>query len=173
MHIAQGDSVIVIAGKDKGKKGTVLRVLREQNRVIVAGINMVTKHVKRTAQSEGRAVRLEHSLHASNVMILDPKTGKPTRIRSAIDPKTKHKIRVAVRSGTPIERARLTADQAEKADADAVVTKEQVKAKKATKSAPFWKKSSAAASADGSKTKADAGPASATVTHTRSAGRGS
>lgn len=167
MRIAQGDSVIVIAGKDKGKKGTVLRVFHDTNRVIVGGINLVTKHVRKTSQSEGRKIRLEHSLSASNVMVIDPKTGAPTRIRYALDPATKRKVRIAVKSGTTLERSRLNPKEQEQAVAGEVVKKEQTKSKKSSATGPFWKKSSSPAG------KADAGPAQATVTHARSAGRGS
>lgn len=171
MRIAQGDTVVVIAGKDKGKKGTVLRVLHEQNRVLVGGINLVTKHIRKTAQAPGRTVRLEHSLAASNVMVVDPKTGKPTRIRFAIDPKTKRKVRVAVASGATLERARLSKEDAKKATEETSVQKEGARARKASTAAPFWKKG--AAPADAGAAKADAGPAQSTVTHARSAGRGS
>ena len=86
MKISQGDTVVVIAGKDKGKQGTVVRTLKNEHRVIVSGVNMVTKHIKKTAQSEGKKITFEHSIHVSNVMILDPKTKKDrksTRLNSS------------------------------------------------------------------------------------------
>lgn len=164
MRISQGDSVVVISGKDKGKKGTVMRVLHSENRVIVGGINMITKHIKRTPQSEGRRVKLEHSIHVSNIMIVDPKTGKPTRIGYRIDEKGK-KVRIAKKSGTPLERTRIEASETAKLDATAADAKKPKTA--------FWKKGSKAAGVDGAAGKADAGPAQSTVTHARSAGRGS
>jgi large subunit ribosomal protein L24 len=167
MKISQGDTVIVIAGKDKGKKGTVMRTLHAENRVIVAGINMVTKHIKKTTQSEGKKVRFEHSLHASNVMIVDPKTGKPSRIGYKKDAKGR-KVRFAKKSGSPLERVRMEPGEAQKA---AGAAKEATQAK-APKSA-FWKKGpTAAAGAAETGAKTEPGAAQSNVTH-RSAGRGS
>jgi large subunit ribosomal protein L24 len=74
MKFHTGDNVVVIAGKDKGKTGRILRVLSSTNRLVVAGINMRTKHMKKSQQSPGRKVSYEASLNASNVMLLDPKT---------------------------------------------------------------------------------------------------
>jgi large subunit ribosomal protein L24 len=160
MKLSHGDSVIVISGKDKGKKGTVMRVLKNENRVIVSGVNMVTKHVKRTAQSEGQKIKYEASISASNIAILDPKTGKATRIGYKIE--GGKKIRIAKKSGSTLTRVKLTGDAAEAA-------------KKSAKS-PFWKKAGfgadAAAGATGAKAASDA-PAAAPVTQHRSAGRGS
>jgi large subunit ribosomal protein L24 len=157
MKLAQGDSVIVIAGKDKGKTGTVMRVLHDQNRVIVSGVNMVTKHVKKTVQSEGKIVKYEVSISASNVMIADPKTGKPSRIGFKVDAKGK-KVRIAKKSGSTITRSKV----------------DPAKADAAGKKSPFWKKGGfgADAAADGSSAKTEGG-GSTPVTHTRSAGRGS
>ena len=166
MKLSQGDTVIVIAGKDKGKKGAVVRVLKEQNRVIVADINMVTKHIKKTAESAGRKVRVEHSIHASNVMLLDPKSGKSTRVGYKIDEKTGKKMRIAKRSGVELARVKLSAEDKKKGGVEKSV------AEAPKKKAPFWKKGGPAAAADG-ETKAEAGPATSTPSHTRSAGRGS
>lgn len=81
MHIKTGDTVLVIAGDDKGKKGKVLSVDISKRRVIVEGLNMVTKHVKPTANSpQGGIEKKEASMHASNLMLVDPKTGDATRI---------------------------------------------------------------------------------------------
>ena len=81
MHIRSGDTVLVIAGDDKGKKGKVLSVNILKRRVIVEGLNMVTKHVKPTANSpQGGIEKKEASIHASNLMLVDPKTGDATRI---------------------------------------------------------------------------------------------
>ena len=82
MHVKRGDTVIVIAGNDKGTTGEVIAVDRTRNRVVVAGVNMRTKHVKPTQQNpKGERVEREQSIHASNVMHVDPANGKPTRKR--------------------------------------------------------------------------------------------
>ncbi|MDE0915218.1 MAG: 50S ribosomal protein L24 [Planctomycetota bacterium] len=86
MHVNTGEQVIVIAGNDKGRTGTVLEVLRERNRVVVEGINMRTKHQKPTQQNpKGDRIQQECAFHASNVMLLDPETGKGTRKRPKKD----------------------------------------------------------------------------------------
>ena len=79
-HIKSGDTVQVIAGNSKGKTGVVKKVLVEKQRAIIEGVNMVTKHVKPTAQTpEGGIVQIEGSIHISNLMVVDPKTGEATR----------------------------------------------------------------------------------------------
>jgi len=85
MKLKKGDEVVVITGKDKGKRGQVLKVNPDTNRVLVAGINVVKKAVKPNPQSgrEGGIVDKEAAIHASNVMLVDPKTQKPTRKRPA------------------------------------------------------------------------------------------
>ncbi|MBI2634266.1 50S ribosomal protein L24 [Candidatus Peregrinibacteria bacterium] len=80
MKLKLNDNVVVIAGKDKGKKGSIIRILRKQNRVVVDKINMITKHIKKTAQKPGERVHLPAPLHASNVMLIDPSTKKRSRI---------------------------------------------------------------------------------------------
>ncbi len=81
MHIKKGDTVYVLAGEDKGKTGRVLSVLRDKDRVIVEGVNMVTKATKPTAQyPQGGLIKKEAPIHISNINLVDPKTGKPTRI---------------------------------------------------------------------------------------------
>lgn len=97
MKIHTGDTVAVIAGKDKGKKGKVLAVNLKDERVIVEGANIATKHVKRSGNTPGQIVKVERGIHASNVMILDPETKKPTRIGYRIEG-TK-KVRIAKKSG--------------------------------------------------------------------------
>lgn len=93
-----GDNVRVIAGKDKGKEGKIIKTLKNEDRVVVEGINMVTKHVKPSAQNEtGGIVKKEASIHVSNVMIIDSKTKKPSRIAHEIDEKGK-KHRISVKS---------------------------------------------------------------------------
>lgn len=77
MNFKVGDKVVVIAGKDKGKEGKIIKTLKNDNKVVVEGINMVTKHVKPSAQNEnGGIIKVEAPIHASNVMILDPKLKK-------------------------------------------------------------------------------------------------
>ena len=81
MHIKKGDTVYVLAGEDKGKTGRVLAVQREKARAIVEGVNMVTKATKPSAQHpQGGLIKKEAPIHISNLNLVDPKTGKPTRI---------------------------------------------------------------------------------------------
>ncbi len=81
LHIRNGDTVIVIAGSSKGKKGLVKAVFPDKNRAIVEGVNMVTKHQKPTSQNTaGGRIEMESPIHLSNLMLVDPKTGEPTRI---------------------------------------------------------------------------------------------
>lgn len=79
-HIKKGDTVVVIAGADKGSRGEVLEMLPKRNRAIVADVNMVTKHKKPTENDPGGRIEQESSIHISNLMLVDPKTGEPTRI---------------------------------------------------------------------------------------------
>jgi large subunit ribosomal protein L24 len=80
LKIKTGDDVVVTAGKDKGKRGKVTKVLRASNRVIVQGANMVLKHQKPTQAAAGGIIPQEASLHISNVALVDPADGKPTRV---------------------------------------------------------------------------------------------
>ena len=105
MSIRKGDRVKVIRGNDRDAEGTVLRVEREKNRVVVQGVNVRKRHRKPTATTpEGGIVEFEAPIHASNVMLLDPKTGEPTRVRSAVGADGRRE-RIAVKSGQPIPRA--------------------------------------------------------------------
>ncbi len=101
--VKKGDQVVVIAGKDKGKKGEVLRVLPEDKRVVVQGVNMVTKHTKPSMSSQGGLVKQEAAIHVSNVSQVDPKSGKPTRVgfKTLEDGR---KVRIARPSGEQIDR---------------------------------------------------------------------
>jgi large subunit ribosomal protein L24 len=82
MHVRKGDTVVVIAGNDKGKQGTIKLVLRDANRVIVEGVNLRWKHRKPNQNNpKGERVQIERSIHASNVMHVDPKTNEPSRRR--------------------------------------------------------------------------------------------
>ena len=81
LHINKGDTVYVNSGEDKGKTGTVLKVLVKENRAVVEGVNMVSKHTKPSAKNpQGGIVKMEAPIHISNLNVVDPKTGKATRI---------------------------------------------------------------------------------------------
>ena len=101
-RIRKDDTVIVIAGKDKGSSGKVLKVLTKEERVVVEGINLVKRHTKPDmAHPNGGVVSKEASLHISNVALRDPKTGKPTRVKFKVNDKGR-KVRVA-KSGVEID----------------------------------------------------------------------
>ncbi len=102
LKVKKGDEVIVIAGKDKGKKGAILKVIPDERRVFVAGINKVKRHTKPSqANPQGGIVEREASLHVSNVALVDKKTGKPTRVGfKTLQDGTK--VRIAKRSGETI-----------------------------------------------------------------------
>ena len=102
MNFKTGDKVVVISGKDKGKEGKITHVLRNENRVVVEGVNIVKKHVKGNGQQAGSINEVESPIHASNVMIIDPKTKKPTRIGHKID-KDGKKIRVSKKSNSSLD----------------------------------------------------------------------
>ena len=90
LHIRKGDTVLVIAGDDKGKKGKVLEIFQEKNRAVVEGINIVTKHTKPSAgKPEGGLKKTEAALHVSNLKLVDPATAKPTRIGRKLNDKNK------------------------------------------------------------------------------------
>ncbi|NLG07425.1 50S ribosomal protein L24 [Candidatus Peribacteria bacterium] len=109
MKIRTGDTVVMITGKDKGKTGTVLRVLPRRQRIVVAGIGMRTRHMPATPQRAGQKVRYEASVHVSNAMLLDPATKKRTRVGYIVDDKGKR--RVAKRSGEVIKSAAKAASK--------------------------------------------------------------
>ena len=99
--IKKGDSVVVLTGKDKGRKGTVTKVMPVEGRVVVQGINMVQRHTRPSqANPNGGIVNKEASLHISNVAIADPSSGKPTRVGFKIE--GDKKVRVAKKSGEVI-----------------------------------------------------------------------
>ncbi len=102
MNFKKGDKVVVIAGKEKGKEGTITRILKADNKVVIEGINMVKKTVKPNGQNPGSIIEIEAPINASNVMILDPKTKKPTRIGHTTDKKGK-KIRITKASKEVID----------------------------------------------------------------------
>jgi large subunit ribosomal protein L24 len=101
--IKKGDTVIVIAGKDKGRSGQVLKVLPSENRVVVSGVNMAKRHVKPSmADPNGGIKDQEAALHLSNVALRDPQTGGPTRVGFKVNDKGL-KVRVAKKSGVEID----------------------------------------------------------------------
>ncbi|MDX9859405.1 MAG: 50S ribosomal protein L24 [Rhodospirillales bacterium] len=102
VKIKKGDQVVVLAGKDKGKKGEVLKVLPKDNRAFVQGVNMIKRHTRPTQTQAGGIVEREASIHISNLAFVDPKTGEPTRIGyKFLD--DNRKVRVARRSGEVID----------------------------------------------------------------------
>ncbi|MCB0280416.1 MAG: 50S ribosomal protein L24 [Calditrichaeota bacterium] len=104
MNIVKNDEVIVIAGNHKGKTGKVRRVIKDKSKVIVEGINMVTRHTKPSQTSpEGGRIEKEAAIHISNVSLIDPDTKKPTRVRAELD-KNGNKKRIAVKSGKEIKK---------------------------------------------------------------------
>ncbi len=101
MRIKQGDTVMVITGRDKGKTGKVLLVLTDKGRLVVEGVNRVWKHVKPSQRSpQGGRIQKDAPIQASNVMPVDPSTGKPTRVKFEVRDGKKH--RVAIKSGTSL-----------------------------------------------------------------------
>jgi large subunit ribosomal protein L24 len=103
LHIKKGDIVFVNTGEDKGKTGRVLDVIVKDNRAVVEGINMVSKHTKPNAKSpQGGIVKKEASVHLSNLNVVDPKSGKPTRIGRKLDEKGKL-VRYSKKSGEEIK----------------------------------------------------------------------
>ncbi len=104
--IKKGDRVVVISGKDKGTVGEVIKVIPDESRVVVQGVNLRIKHQAQT-QSRGKTIpsgkiEFEAPIDISNVMLIDPKDGKPTRVR--IERKDGIPIRVSTRTGTPIDK---------------------------------------------------------------------
>ncbi len=103
MKLKKGDKVVVIAGKSRGEQGTISRVLTKDDMVVLDGINLVKRHRRPTAQGRrGQIVDKPMPIHVSNVMLVDPETGKPTRIRIQRD-KDGKATRVAVKSGKEIK----------------------------------------------------------------------
>jgi large subunit ribosomal protein L24 len=100
-HIRTGDTLLVIAGRDKGRTGRVLRVLPEKNRVVVEGIGRVFKHVRPSQRTpQGGRIQKDAPIHISNVMPLDPTSGKGTRVKFEVREGRKH--RIAVGTGTDL-----------------------------------------------------------------------
>jgi large subunit ribosomal protein L24 len=104
--VSRGDTVRVLRGEDKGKEGKILRVFTKTGRVTVEGINIVKKHRKaRRAEEQSGIIEMPAPIHHSNVMLLDPKSGAPTRVKARID-EDGTKERLAVKSGEAIPRTR-------------------------------------------------------------------
>ena len=101
LKLKKGDEVVVIAGKDRGKKGSILRVIVSQARVVVSGVGRVKRHTKPSAISAGGIIEKEMPIHISNVALSDPKTGKPSRIGFKVLNDGK-KVRIAKRSGEQV-----------------------------------------------------------------------
>ncbi len=102
LKIRKGDKVVVTTGKDKGKKGEVLKVLRDENRAVVQGVNIVRRHQRQTPQAEGGIIAKEAPIHISNIAVEDPKDGSATRVGfKTLD--DGRKVRVAKRSGEVID----------------------------------------------------------------------
>ncbi len=103
MNFKVGDEVVVITGSDKGKTGKVIKTLKSENKVIVEGVRVIKKHQKPTGQETGGIVEREAPIDASNVMLMDPKTKKRTRVGHTTDSKTGKKIRIAKKSNEKID----------------------------------------------------------------------
>jgi len=104
VHVVKGDRVRVVRGNDKGKEGKVLRVYTKTGRVMIEGVNIVKKHRKaRRAEEQSQIMEMPAPVHASNVMLLDPKSGDPTRVRARVDADGT-KERLSVKSGDAIPR---------------------------------------------------------------------
>jgi large subunit ribosomal protein L24 len=106
MRVSKGDTVRIMRGDDRGKEGKVLRVFPKTGRVLVEGVNIIKKHRKaRTADEQSGIVEQPAALHASNVMLIDAKSGEPTRTKVRIDSDGTRE-RIGARSGEPIPRSR-------------------------------------------------------------------
>jgi len=103
LHIKKGDSVMVVTGESKGQKGRVLEVDRDKDRAIVEGLNLISKHTKPNAKApQGGIVKKEAPIHISNLMLIDPASGKPTRIGRRLNQKNKL-VRYSKKSGDEIK----------------------------------------------------------------------
>jgi large subunit ribosomal protein L24 len=101
-RIRKGDKVIVLTGRDKGRTGEVIQVMRAEDRALVRGVHMAKRHQRQTAAQDGGIISKETPIHLSNLALADPKDGKPTRVGFRILPDGK-KVRVAKRSGAEID----------------------------------------------------------------------
>jgi large subunit ribosomal protein L24 len=104
LHVSKGDEVMVVRGEHKGTTGKILRVNRKTSRVVVQGVNLVKKHRRaRNAEEQSGIIEMEAPIHVSNVMLIDPKSGEPTRVRRRTD-EDGTKERISVKSGDAIPR---------------------------------------------------------------------
>jgi large subunit ribosomal protein L24 len=103
--IRKGDRVIVLSGRDKGRRGEVIEVRKANDRALVRGVNMVKRHQKQTGAQEGGIISKEGAVHLSNLALLDPKDNKPTRVgfKYVGEGRDRKKVRVAKRSGVEID----------------------------------------------------------------------
>lgn len=102
MKVKKGDTVMVISGKDKGKTGEIITVLPKENRVVIDGVGMIKRHMRGTGKNQsGRIIERPSSIHASNVMVLDPESKKPTRIHRLVE--NGKTVRVAAKSKAVIK----------------------------------------------------------------------
>lgn len=103
-HIKKGDNVVVISGNYKGQQGKVLSLIKDKDRAIVEGVNMISKHTKpNSANPQGGIVKKEAPIHISNLLLVDPSTGEPTRVGRRISEKTNKMVRYAKKSGEEIK----------------------------------------------------------------------
>ncbi len=102
LKIRKGDHVVVVTGKDKGKKGEVLKVIPAENRAVVKGVGMIRRHQKQTAAQDGGIISKEAAIHISNLALEDPKDGQPTRVGYKFL-KDGRKVRFSKRSGEMID----------------------------------------------------------------------
>lgn len=106
LHVKTGDTVVVIAGKDKGKEGKIIAAMPDKERVVVEGINQVKRHTKPSQKNpQGGIITKEAPIHVSNVMVIDPKTKKPSRIKK-VQQKDGRYVRATVKSGTVIDNVK-------------------------------------------------------------------
>jgi large subunit ribosomal protein L24 len=104
LKIKKGDTVIVISGNSKGQKGKVLEIIRDNNKAIVEGVNMISKHTKPNNDNpQGGIVKKEAPIHLSNLLIVDPASGEPSRVGRRVDEKTGKLVRYAKKSGEEIK----------------------------------------------------------------------
>ena len=105
LSITKGDTVQVISGDDKGKRGKVLQVFPKTGRIKIQGVNLIKRHLRATPTAEGGIVEREAAIHHSKAMLIDPKSGEPSRVRRRVDADGTME-RIAVKSDQPIPRSR-------------------------------------------------------------------
>jgi large subunit ribosomal protein L24 len=105
LHVTKGDTVQVVSGDEKGKRGKVLRVFPKTGRVTIQGVNVIKRHQRQTQTAEAGIIQREAPIHHSKVMLIDPKSGEPSRVRRRIDADGTVE-RIAVKSDQPIPRSR-------------------------------------------------------------------